>query len=392
MLTSKNRVQRDTGKMKRLDALAFYLGAHGIDPEPTKQEIEAKFVQDTLEEKEEPLRKLHSLEAKFQHVKKERPEAEDLWENTREKLGDTPPPYFHAASLAVFGAFALLIDVLVLAPSMDMIGVADTIFQYIAAAGFAALFTAWFELCCLSYLRAKHVVHKSAAVAAGGVAILTLFVWGLLRGHQLQFAAGIEGNPLGDFLGAHPILASLFFILVTLSTPIVGAYSFLWAWRDYADAHTWRRVRERFESLRKAEVELPREIEAEAEQLEHFERRKEAEAREWKEIFNHYYDRGRKNGARREPLWAVIWKSALGAVAGAVLAAFVPSAWFLAQILLPAIPGIGLFLYFNHCRIHPTPEQYLARENTQFAVIPDMPRSREISAPPIRLLSKGEEK
>jgi hypothetical protein len=385
-----NRTRRDTGKKQRLDALAFYLGAHGIDPEPTKQEIEAKFIQDTLEQKEEPLRRLHALEAKFQQAKKERPEAEALWEKKRKELGDTPPPYFHAVSLAIFGAFALLVDVLVLAPSMDMLGVADVAFQYVAAAGFAALFTAWFELCGLSYMRAKDAAHKGVAVAAGCMAVFTLFVWGLLRGHQLQFAAGIEGNPLGDFLGAHPVLASLFFILVTLSTPMVGAYSFLWAWRDYDDARIWQRVRERFESLRKSEVELPRQIEAEAEQLEHYERRKEAEAREWKEIFNHYYDRGRKNGARREHLWTVIWKSVLGAAGGAILAAFIPSAWFLAQILLPAIPGIGLFLYFNHRRIHPTPEQYLARENTQFAVIPDVPRNREISAPPARLLSKGE--
>ena len=391
MPTSKNRIQHDTGKMERLDARAFYLGAHGIDPEPTKQEIEAKFIQDTLEQKAEPLRKLHSLEARLQQVKKERPEAEDLWEKMRMELGDTPPPYFHAMSLAFFGAFALLIDVLVLAPSMDMIGVADVVSQYVAAAGFAALFTAWFELCGLSYMRAKNVVHKGAATAAGCVAVFTLFVWGLLRGHQLQFAAGIAGNPLGDFLGAHPLLASLFFILVTFATPMVGAYAFLWAWRDYADAKTWRRVRERFDSLRKTEVELPRQIEAEAEQLDHFGRRKEAESQEWKEIFNHYYDRGQKNGARREPLWSVIWKSALGVVGGTIFAIAVPSPWFLAQILLPAIPGIGLFLFFNRRRIHPTPEQYLARENTRFAVIPDEPLRREISAPPIRLLSKGEE-
>jgi len=269
--------------------------------------------------------------------------------------------------------------------------VADTIFQYVAAAGFAALFTAWFELCGLSYMRAKGAAHKGVAVAAGCLAVFTLFVWGLLRGHQLRFAAGIEGNPLGDFLGAHPVLASLFFILVTLSTPMVGAYSFLWAWRDYADARTWRHVRERFESLRRLEVEMPRQIETEAEQLEHFERRKEAEAREWKEIFNHYYDRGRKNRARSEPLWSVIWKTALGVIGGAIVAPLLPSAWLLTQILLPAIPGIGLFLYFNRRRLHPTPEQFLSREYTRFIDTPDLRLSKEIAVPPVRLLSKGEE-
>lgn len=391
MPNATRRMQRDTGKMQRIDALAFYLGAHGIDPTPTKDEIEAKFIQDTLEEKEEPLRKLHGLEARLQQVKKERPEAEAVWEKVRASLGDTAPPYFHAFSMAVFGLFALIVDVLVLAPSMDMLGIADPTFQYVTACGFAALFTAWFELSGLWYMRERDVIHKNAALAIGSSAALTLLVWGFLRGQQLRFAAGVEGSPLGNFLGAHPLLASVFFILVTLATPMVGAFVLLSAWRDFFHARTWRHARETFAGLRKEEMELPRTIAAEEEQLEHFERRKEAESREWKEIFNHYYDRGQKNGARREPLWSVLWKSALGVIVGSTLAVFLPVTLFPAELLLPLIPGMGLFLYFNHRRVHPTPEQYLGRENTKFAVIPDMPARHEIPPSPIRLLSEGEE-
>ena len=49
------------------------------------------------------------------------PEAEDLWQKPREKLGGTPPPYLHAISFTLVGSFALLIHVLVLGPSIDMI-------------------------------------------------------------------------------------------------------------------------------------------------------------------------------------------------------------------------------------------------------------------------------
>src|SRR6185437_4121795 len=158
--------------------------------------------------------------------------------------------------------------------------------------------------------------QKPVAVAAGCAAVLTLIVWGLMRGYQLQFAAGIAGNPLGQFLGAHPLLATVFFILITVATPMVGAFTFLSAWRDFSHARTWRRARKRVESVRKSEIELPKQIQAKTEWLEQFDRRKEAECRQWKESFNHYYERGRLNGALREPLWSVIWKAMVGGICG----------------------------------------------------------------------------
>src|SRR6185437_2031556 len=101
-----SHIRQSEGKVQRIDALAFYQGAHGIDPSATKEEIDARFTQDTLAEKEEPLRKLHALEARLQQVKRERPEAEEVWERLRESLGDTPPPYFHGLSMAAFGLCA----------------------------------------------------------------------------------------------------------------------------------------------------------------------------------------------------------------------------------------------------------------------------------------------
>ncbi len=391
MSMTTNSMRQGTGKSHQLDALAFYLGAHGIDPEPVKQEIEARFEQEALSEKEEPLRNLHALEAKLQQVRKERPEAETVWQRIRKELGDTPPPYVQAFMMAVFATFALFLDTVFLAPTMDILNIANPMLQYLAAAGFAALFTAWFELSGLHYAEAKTATHKRTALVAAGTGGFALIVWGLLRGHQLRFAAGLAGNPLGEFLGDHPILASIFFILVTLATPVVGAFALLYAWRDFSKARLWRRVRDRFDTLRNAELEFQRQVQTETEQLEQFDRRKEAECREWKEIFNHYYDRGQKNGARREPLWSVVWKSILGAVCGIVVAVFLPLAWFPALILLPAIPGVGLFLFFNHRRLHPTHERYLARENTKFAVIPEARTLDALPEPPRRFLTKGEE-
>jgi hypothetical protein len=378
------------GKLKprQLEALAFYLGAHDNDPAPVLNEIEARFAQDTSEEKQEPLRKLHALEAKLQQVRKEKPEAEALWQRIRKEHGDTPPPYFQAFVLACCAFFALALDTLFLAPTMDILNIAHPVLQLLAAAGFAALCTIYFELAGLLYLGAKNSKpQRLTAIAIGVIGALSLIAWGLLRGYQLRFAAVLAGNPLGQFLTAHPLLAAVFYIFITLVTPIIGATALLFGWQELSRARTWRKVRQRFETLRSAEIQLAREVQTEQEHLSEFDKRKQAQCLEWRAIFAQFYERGRRNGACKETLWSVLRKSLLGVLCTVPLAFVLPLAWLPALV---AIPGLGFFVYFNHLRHHPSHERYLKQENTRFAVIPDAPQPRELHAPQQRLLTKGD--
>jgi hypothetical protein len=391
MKTNALHRDRRSGKSYRLESRAFYLGAHNIDPEPVMQEIEAKMVQDSSEEREELLRTLRRLEAKKEQVRRERPEAEATWTRVKKDLGDTPPPFFHAVLMAVFAFSALALDTLFLAPSMDILNVASPALQFLAAAGFAALCTAWFEFAGVLYLRGeKNVTQRITAVAAAGIGACCLIAWGLLRGYQLRFAAVLAGNPLGDFLPAHPLLTSIFYIFITLGTPIIGAMALLNAWNEVSRAMLWRTVRKRFEELRTAEVEVARKVLSAAEALEHFDKRQEAVCREWRAVFHQFYARGREIGARKETLASVVRKSALGSALAAPLAFLVPFAFVPALIAIPVAVGIGLFTYFNHRRHHPNHDRYLAQENTHFAVIPDAPPARELPAPQPRLLTKGD--
>jgi hypothetical protein len=354
-------------------------------------EIEAKMVQDASEEREELLRALRALEAKKEQVRRERPEAEATWARVKKDLGDTPPPFFQAVLLAVFALFALALDTVFLAPSMDILNVSHPVLQFLAAAGFAALCTAWFEIAGYLYQRAgKNVTRRIVAITAAAIGAGFLIGWGLLRGFQLKFAAALAGNPLGDFLGAHLFLTSLFYVFVTLGTPIIGAMALLNAWKEASQAMLWRTVRRRFEELRTAEVEVARKVQSAAEEIEHFDQRQEAVCREWKAVFNQFYARGRQNGARKETLASVVRKSAFGGVLAAPLAFLLPFAFVPALLGIPVAVGVGLFTYFNHRRHHPDHDRYLAQENTHFAVIPDAPRVREIQAPSPRLLSKGD--
>jgi hypothetical protein len=60
---------------------------------------------------------------------------------------------------------------------------------------------------------------------------------------------------------------------------MVGAYAFLWAWREFADGKTWRRVRERFDTLRNGDLELPRRVRTETEWLAQFDPGRKRNAR-----------------------------------------------------------------------------------------------------------------
>jgi hypothetical protein len=226
------------------------------------------------------------------------------------------------------------------------------------------------------------------AIALGSVGVLSLTAWGLLRGYQLRFVAGLAGNPLGQFLETHPLLAAVFYIFITLATPIIGAAALLFGWQELSRARTWRKVRTRFETLRTAEIKLARDIQTEQEHLENFDKRKQAQCLEWRAIFAQFYNRGRRNGACRETRWSVLRKSLLGGLVALPVAIFFPFPWFL---VAPAIPVLGLFIYFNHRRHHPSHERYLALENTHFAVTPDAPQPPELRAPTQRLLSKGDQ-
>jgi hypothetical protein len=212
-----------------------------------------------------------------------------------------------------------------------------------------------------------------------------VFVW-----YQLKFAAGLAENPLAQFLADHPLLTSLFYIFITLATPIIGATALLNAWHEASHAMLWRRVRSRFGELRAAEVETARKVQSAAEELNHFDRRHDAACREWSAIFTQFYERGRLNGARKETLASVVRKSAIGGVVAAPMAFLLPFALVPEFIAIPVIVGTALFTFFNHRRHHPSHGRYLGQENTKFAVIPDAPKPIAISVPAPRLLSKGD--
>jgi hypothetical protein len=201
----------------------------------------------------------------------------------------------------------------------------------------------------------------------------------------------LAGNPLGEFLAAHPLLSSVFFTFITLATPLAGAAASIHAWQSVRNAREWRRAHDTFEMLRTQDVQLAKSIEKAKDELAHLDTLAEVRRREWRAILAQYYGRGSSHGARQETMASVIRKSAFAGLCATpvfLLAAVVP---VVALAACPVVVGIGVFIRLHHRRLHPSHERYLKQENTHWAV-PDRSFVRiEPQAPSSKLLTKGED-
>ena len=71
------------------------------------------------------------------------------------------PPFFRAIVMAAFALFALVLDTLFLAPTMNILNIVEPALQFLAAAGFAALCTAYFELAGVLYIYGQRIPGQS---------------------------------------------------------------------------------------------------------------------------------------------------------------------------------------------------------------------------------------
>lgn len=386
----KSQLTERRGRKQSLEALAFYLGAHGIDRETVAKEIEEAFKADAANEKRDVMERLRTLEGEFENVRRQLPEAESVWNRVRAEIGDTEPPRAEAIALAVFAAFSLALDTLFIAPGMDIMNVADESLQFVAAAGLALLETLCFHMSGSVLSSPKSTRLKKVFAGGLGVwAVLALVAWGLVRGYQIGFSAMLAQNPLGQFLGEHPILSAIFYTFVTVTTPLLGAAASVHAWSSLGAAHEWRTARAAWEDLNKREVRTAKDIAKAEDQLAHLDTVSDASRRQWQARLAQYYERGQAHGARQETLVSVIRKSVFAGLSATpllLLADVVP-----VEILVacPVIVGVGVFAWLSHRRIHPGHDCYLKQENTQFAV-PDRGFIQVRPRTQARLLSKGD--
>lgn len=374
-----------------LDHFAFYQGAQGIPFDETSNEIEARYREQQAKLEEQSSRRQKPIEATMEKLERTYAQVEGAWREIEERLGPHTPSVFTAYLVASLALAALVIDAILIGPGLDMVGVSDSVMQFIAAFGLASLSSLIFHLVHETFVNDKiDRATKTVWRILGGLSVIALIGWGILRGFQVRFAADLSENPLGRFLGDHPVLSSIFFCFITLAAPLVGAAAIFYAQPRIQDWRNWNRAKKESDRLHASLSDARKKLAADRAALQHKKDQLDAQKQTWQSSAAQYHDRGATRGARQAPQWLVVLKATLWSLVG--LAVGWLGGPYLAPLyfVLPAGTWIGAFLYYRHRRFHPNYDQFKQHENTHFAVSTERRPQIEMPATP-KLLPRPED-
>src|SRR6266446_7055262 len=123
------------GRSKFVDlaAVAFYAGANGVDCEKGLAQIEADHAKAAKRLEAERTPGIASLEARQTTLLHLEPQAQDRWQQMRERHRQDPPRVLVPLLVGCVGLGAALAEASLLAPALDMLRVTDPILQLVLA-------------------------------------------------------------------------------------------------------------------------------------------------------------------------------------------------------------------------------------------------------------------
>ena len=354
---------------RRVECDGFYDGAHGTSLETGIEEIEGKFEQKKANLQRDAVTNQKRLEAEIQHLDDVGPAVERKIKAVEERNGEQQLSIVLPVCVIALAAFAIISEALLLAPAMDILSVTNEIAQLFTAFGIAAVAGLTFHFVWESFVSEafpkiwKVTVRIVAAMLAFG-----LVVWGILRGYQVAFAASLNQNPLGDFLSGHPILSSIFFVFITLATPVIAATATHYGAHRIQAWWELKTAKAEFEALSKRRASAVKELEAQEKALQLGLKALDEGRKQWKSVYSLHHDRGAKHGAKQEPYWIVIAKATFAA-----LFALLAAGWFIFLIspffvLFPVVVWWAAFLYYRRQWRTPSRIEFFDIEHVQFVI------------------------
>jgi Skp family chaperone for outer membrane proteins len=354
---------------RRVECDGFYDGAHGTPVETGIEEIEGKFEEKKANLQKDAVTRQKSLEAEIQHLDEVGPQAEHAYRSAEEKNTDQIPTMVVPSCMIAIALLALTAEALMLAPAMDILNVTEQISQLISAFGLAGISALAFHFVWESFTsQAFPKIWKMTLRVVAVMLTFGLVVWGILRGYQVAFAASLNQNPLGDFLLGHPILSSIFFVFITLATPVIAATATHYGAHRIQNWWEWKTTKTKFETLSKRRAAAIKELEAQEKALQLGTKALDEERKQWKSVYSLHHERGGKHGAKQEPYWIVIAKASFAA-----LFALLAAGWFIFFIspffvLFPIVVWWAAFLYYRRQWRTPSRVEFFDLEHVQFVV------------------------
>lgn len=355
--------KRDT---TRVEAEAFYQGAHGVEIKACLDEIQAKFDKQGAQLNQQSIERQKKFEAVLNHVKELWTPLEKLRAAVRERIGDRLPPFLLPLLMAMGAFFIGIAEVILLAPALDVLNVTEYPAQVFSAIGIVLIgglsyHFAWESLSSDKFTRLWRWIIRLVAV----LVTAALTCWGTLRGMQVAFAAKAGENPLGDFLSAHPVASAVFYIFITLAAPVMIAAATHYSFHHLRDWWEWKTVNARVDRLIKLRASAQKELESEKERLVYGLKEIAHECAAWRATYRLNHERGGKHGAIQEPYWVVPLRATL-----TMLAVMAVLFWLPLRVLgiIDSAVWIGAFLYFRKQWRSPTPDEFFELEHVSFAL------------------------
>jgi Flp pilus assembly protein TadB len=364
--------QRKNPKVQSLEAVAYFEGAHGSEVKPGLERIQADFDQKAANTSHAAVVREKKHETLLDRVRASLPEAERRAAQINEKLGDENPHLVLPTLIAVAACLMIVAEIVFLAPAFDMLNITNGFLQYLIATGLVCTSSVAFHFCWESFASKRFpLIQRIASRVLAAAFVFFLVEWGILRAKQAALAAGLGHNPVGAFLSAHPVLAAMFFIFLSLGTPLVVAIAAHYSFHHLREWWQWKKANSELKGLNDTKVGAQKQLETEREQHQQALKQLAHECAEWRSTYRLHHELGAKNKALQEPMGIVYLKSAVAAVVtGSVL--FLASPPLAAAAALAA--GITAFIHFRHKREHPDPEKYHQEKQIQFA-----PRARNVT-------------
>jgi Skp family chaperone for outer membrane proteins len=354
---------------RRVECDGFYDGAHGTPLQTGLEEIDGKFDEKKANLQKDAVTNQKRLEAEFKHLEEIAPAIERQVRTAEEKAFGRSLPLVLPVCVVLLALLAIISEALLLAPAMDILNVTNEIAQLFTAFGIAAVAGLTFHFVWESFTSEEFPkIWKVTVRVVAGMLAFGLIVWGILRGYQVAFAASLNQNPLGDFLSGHPILSSIFFVFITLATPVIAATATHYGAHRVQAWWEWKTAKIKFEALSKRRAAAAKELEAQEKGLQLGLKALDEERKQWKSIYSVHHERGGMHGAKQEAYWIVIAKATFAA-----LFALLACGWFIFFmspffVLFPVVVWWGAFMYYRRQWRTPSRIEFYELEHVQFVI------------------------
>jgi hypothetical protein len=366
------------GKPQSVEALGFYHGSQHVPAESGQQQITADFERRKAQRRQESAESIKQLEARVQTLERLSALANEHWEKLQTRLGDVVPRFFIPMVMLLLGTLALAAETFLLAPALDMLGVADPLEQKLIAGPLCALAAIIFHYALTAFHERRPGGKAVLPCILAGATIIGLVILGVARARQMAFSASLNNNPLAEFMAEHTVLGTTLFVFLTLFFPIAAGVAVhegtesARQWWEYVIARRRARI------LPRKLDDASKKLEGEEEKLDQDITAIEERRKEFTGIYDQYYALGEKNGAEQGPYWHVIAKAAgvgvlvfvTGALISRVFGPWTTPALML-SLLVGLVAGLLSVVYFHRVWAHPSPEQLLRRQQLQFVGKPD---------------------